>query len=78
MCAMMICKALALALDLDSRFAAIGPAFGADAVGDMIIAAVLAHNQMIERERIVSAAFIAAAPRMAFLGQGTHDNAPGT
>jgi hypothetical protein len=59
---------LAVAFDFDSRFATIGPAFGADAVSDMVIAAVLADNQMIERERIVRAAFVAAAPRMAFLG----------
>jgi hypothetical protein len=58
----------ALALDFDARFAAIGAAFGADSVSDVIAAAALAHNQVIERERIMSAAFIAAAPGMAFLG----------
>lgn len=65
-----------LGLNFNHRLAAVSAALRANPVRDMIFAAVLANNEVVERECIVGASAIAAALRDFPLRKGTHRDSP--
>jgi len=67
---------LALGFDFEDGFALIRPTVRAHMMGDVILSAAFAANQMVERQRIVRPTPVTAAPRMFSFWQRTHKNAP--
>jgi hypothetical protein len=65
-----------LVSDFDDSFAFVRPAVGANVMHDVILAAVFAADEVIQRERIVRAASVATAPGMFSFRQRTHRLTP--
>jgi hypothetical protein len=67
---------LGVGSDFDDRFALVRPAVGANVMHDVILAAVFAADEVVQRERVMGAPFIAAAPGMSSFWQRTHRITP--
>ena len=65
-----------LGLNFNHGLATVRAALRTNPVCNMVLAAVLANNEVVERERIVGTAAVAAALRDFPLRKGTHRDSP--